>query len=209
MKNVQTLQVISKSAIGFFALGIATYALILPYLGFSGPIHTRLMQLPPLFFYMHTVGGAVALVLAPIQLFSSIPKTMHKTLGILYVLSVTLSSIGGLYMAQEACGGLSSTVALSLLACIWIASTYAGVFYAIKGERKRHYIWMVRSAALTFAAITLRLLSPLLFEFFTLYQAQQIIYWTCWPINLLIAECYLRWRHAKSKLGRAQTSIYS
>jgi len=176
----------------FFAFGIAGYALILPLLEFSGPIHTRLAALPTVYFYSHTVGGACALMLAPFQLLKPSKQKWHKVRGYLYVISVVVSGISGFYIAQDAYGGLSSVLALSLLAFMWLASTFIGIYKAISKQPEAHQKWMIRSVALTFAAITLRLISPILYEFFNLYTAQQIIYWSCWLINLTIAECYIR-----------------
>ena len=175
----------------FFSFGIAGYALVLPLLDFSGPIHSRLFELSGGFFYMHTMGGALALILAPFQLLQTKQNRRHKIKGYIYVLAVSISAIGGLYIAQGAYGGMSSTIALSLLAILWLMSTYVGVYKAIAKKREAHRRWMIRSTALTFAAITLRLLSPVLYEFYSLYDAQQIIYWSCWTINLFVAELYL------------------
>tara|TARA_R110002153_G_scaffold26110_23_gene82289 strand:- start:2446 stop:3087 length:642 start_codon:yes stop_codon:yes gene_type:complete len=186
------LRTVVLGFIFFFAFGIAGYALILPLLGFSGPIHTRLAALPAVFFYSHTVGGAWALMLAPFQLLKPSKRKWHKVRGYLYVISVVISSIGGFYMAQDAYGGLSSVFALSLLAFMWLASTFIGIYKAISGQPEAHQKWMIRSVALAFAAITLRLISPILYEFFNLYTAQKIIYWSCWLINLTIAEYYIR-----------------
>ncbi len=174
------------------AFGIAGYGILLPHLGFSGPIHSRLLNLPGYYFYLHTLGGAVALVLAPFQLTRNSQRVWHKFRGYIYTLSVMISCIGGLYMAQNAYGGLPSVIALNLLAFFWFGTTCAGVWMAIKKKFSAHKRWMIRSIALTLAAITLRLISPILYANFSLYEAQQIIYWTCWPINLLIAEFYIR-----------------
>lgn len=175
----------------FFAFGIAAYSIVLPYLGFQGPIHTRLFQLPALYFYMHTLGGATALMLAPFQLLKEKANRLHRTIGYAYVFAVLLSSAGGLYMAQEAYGGFPSVLALSILAVIWPICTGIGVYKALTGQFDAHREWMMRSIALTLAAITLRLISPVLYQFYSLYEAQQIIYWSCWIINLVIVECYI------------------
>lgn len=175
----------------FFAFGIAGYSVILPYLGFTGPIHKRLLKLPALYFYMHTIGGAIALVLAPFQLLKQKANKLHRARGYVYVFAVLLSSMGGLYMAQNAYGGLPSVLALSILATIWPIFTGIGVYKALIGQLNAHREWMMRSIALTFAAITLRLISPILYQFYSLYEAQQIIYWSCWNINLVIVEYYI------------------
>lgn len=173
-------------------LGVAGYAVYLPFIGMAGPIHSRLFALPKVFLYMHIVAGAFALVLLPVQFFLiKHRKNWHRNIGKLYSVSVVISCLGAYYLAWNAYGGLSSTVALSTLATLWWFFTFKAVFHAINGDIQQHKIWIIRSAALTTSAITLRLLSPVLYPFFDLYTAQQIIYWSCWPINLLLAEIYL------------------
>ncbi|WP_339725863.1 DUF2306 domain-containing protein [uncultured Paraglaciecola sp.] len=172
--------------------GVAGYAVYLPFIGMAGPIHTRLFALPKLFLYMHIVAGALALALIPIQFFLIKQyKYWHRKIGKLYSVAVVISCTGAYYLAWNAYGGLSSTVALSTLATLWWFVTFKAVFHALNGDIQQHKKWIIRSTALTASAITLRLLSPILYSFFDLYTAQQIIYWSCWPINLLLAEIYL------------------
>ena len=56
-----------------------------------------------------------------------------------------------------------------------------------------HRRWMIRSFALTFAAVTLRLQIPvsqiLGYDFMESYR---IIAWSAWVPNLILAEMYLR-----------------
>lgn len=189
--TIDNIRCVVLAVIFFFAFGIAGYSIVLPYLGFTGPIHTRLFHLPALYFYMHTLGGAAALMLAPFQLLKQNVNKRHRTRGYVYVFAVLLSSAGGLYMAQEAYGGFPSILALSTLAVIWPICTGIGVYKALTGQFNAHREWMMRSIALTLAAITLRLISPVLYQFYSLYEAQQIIYWSCWTINLVIVECYI------------------
>ena len=57
-----------------------------------------------------------------------------------------------------------------------------------------HRCWMIRSYALTFAAVTLRLELPLFFIFGGMEYpvASSYVAWLCWVPNLFIAELYLR-----------------
>lgn len=191
MHKTTVFQNLAIGTLFFFAFGIAGYSLVLPQLSFGGPIHQRLFAIPAIYFYMHTVFGAIALMLSPIQLITIKGGKRHKVLGYLYVSSVLFSALGGFYMAQDAYGGLSSIVALNLLALLWLLFTGMGIYKAILGKQQSHKRWMIRSIALTCAAITLRLISPILYEFYSLYNAQQIIYWSCWIINLIVAEIYI------------------
>jgi hypothetical protein len=66
-----------------------------------------------------------------------------------------------------------------------------------------HRAWMIRSFALTFAAVTLRLYLPLAavlsLDFVDAYRA---ISFLAWVPNLVVVELYLRRREASSSLGQ-------
>lgn len=180
-------------------IGVAAYAMVLPFLEFNSPIHNRLMALPPFYFLAHTFGGGLALILVPLQLFTAQRyRLAHVIFGRAYVACILLSSIGGYYMAWDAFGGLSSTLALSILATLWWGTTLIAVGYAIKGNIRQHRRWMLRSAALTVAAVTLRLTSPIFHGLFDPVTAQQGLYWSCWIINLVIIELWIKFKLPKT-----------
>jgi len=53
-----------------------------------------------------------------------------------------------------------------------------------------HQRWMIRSLALTFAAVTLRVYLPLSVAVGLPFDvAYPVIAWVCWVPNLLVAEC--------------------
>jgi len=62
----------------------------------------------------------------------------------------------------------------------------------------------VRSFAMTFAAVTLRLYLPIApmmgYDFMPAYVA---ISWLAWVPNLMVAELYLNWSRVRSQLARA------
>ena len=79
------------------------------------------------------------------------------------------------------------------MAVLWLASTGLGWVAIRRGERTLHREWMMRSYALTLAAVTLRIYVPLTqiaglpFE-----DAYRAIAWLCWVPNLLLAEWLIR-----------------
>jgi hypothetical protein len=89
--------------------------------------------------------------------------------------------------------GLVAAAGFGLLAVPWLATTAVGVWKARARDFAAHRQWMIRSAALTFAAVTLRHELPLLvlggLEFPTAYT---IVAWLCWVPNLLVAEWVVR-----------------
>lgn len=172
--------------------GVATYSASLPFLDLAGPIHTRLSNLPPIYFLAHTMGGAVALILVPLQLFTAAKNNpLHRLAGRIYVIAVLVSTMGAYYLAWDAFGGTSSSLALNILATLWWTTTLKAALSAIQKDIRSHRRWMIRSVALTSAAITLRLLSPFFYNFFDFEFAQQALYWSCWIINLLVVELWL------------------
>ncbi|MNL75568.1 hypothetical protein D3C87_2013940 [compost metagenome] len=64
----------------------------------------------------------------------------------------------------------------------------------MRGDRVAHRRWMIRSIALTLAAVTLRIQIPvsmmLDIPFDTAYP---VIAWLCWVPNLVVAEMIVRW----------------
>jgi hypothetical protein len=63
----------------------------------------------------------------------------------------------------------------------------------------QHRRWMIRSFALTAAAITLRMYLPLVFVFHWPFSiAYPAIAWLCWIPNVVAVEMYLRYVPAPS-----------
>jgi uncharacterized membrane protein len=157
------------------------------------PIHSRLFALPSAYLMAHTFGGAVALMMVPLQFWLvKRHRGLHRLAGRVYVVAVLVSTLGGYIIAVDAFGGLISTAGLTLLASLWWSSTLLAVWYAKKGQYTRHREWMIRSAALTTAAITLRLMSPPLHMALDPVTAQQTLYWVSWIFNLAVVEWWIR-----------------
>lgn len=148
---------------------------------------------------LHFFGAGLALLLAPIQVINAVRRRwprLHRMLGWLYVLAVLQSGLAGLWLAPLAQGGWPTGLAFALLAIAWLVSTGLAVAYAVRLCFEKHRRWMLRSVALTFSAVTLRLylvfgLAVLRVDFAIAYLAAA---WLCWTLNLLAMEAYLRWR---------------
>jgi uncharacterized membrane protein len=90
----------------------------------------------------------------------------------------------------------------SLLAVFWLYTSWRAYRYARARDFTAHRRWMIRSFAMTAAAITLRLglpIAPALgYELATGYA---VLSWACWLINGAIAETYLRFGGSESTRG--------
>ena len=147
-------------------------------------------------FALHVAGATVALALGPFQfsprLRNARPRA-HRWIGRTYAVACLLGGTAGLVLALGASTGPISQAGFGLLAVLWLAFTVQGWRMALQGRyRTDHRDWMIRSFALTFAAVTLRIYLPLSqvaglpFE-----QSYQAISWLAWVPNLLVAELVL------------------
>ncbi len=144
-------------------------------------------------FYQHILCGGVALLTGWSQ-FSKTWRTKylntHRTVGKIYLIAVLLSGTAGLYISFFATGGLIASFGFGSLAVAWLFTSINAYLSIRKKEIDRHEQWMIRSYALTFAAVTLRIWLPA-FQFalgMDFIFAYQIIAWLCWVPNLLFAE---------------------
>jgi len=147
---------------------------------------------------MHATVAATALLLAPLQFWANLRArrpTVHRWVGRLYVSGCLVGAATGLVLAFGASTGAVSTAGFGALALAWGVATTQGWRLARRRDFVAHRKWMIRSFALTFAAVTLRVYLPLAqllpVDFADAYRA---ISFLCWVPNLLVAEAYLRAR---------------
>lgn len=140
----------------------------------------------------HFVGGAFALAIGGFQLNSRLRAkfiNIHRWLGRLYVTAVFFGGISALVLVLHSSGGVAAQTGFGLLGICWILTTFLAFWNIRTGSIERHQQWMIRSYALTLAAVTLRFYLPasqsagIPFE-----AAYATIAWLCWVPNILIAE---------------------
>lgn len=148
----------------------------------------------PLHFFL----AGLALLLAPLQLAGGVRRRwprLHRMGGWLYAASVLVGGVAGLSLAFNAQGGVASGLGFGLLAILWLLATARGVRLAVRGDIAGHRRWMCRSVALTFGAVTLRVMLGLGagvmgWPFLQVYVAAA---WASWLLNLAVCELILRW----------------
>lgn len=110
--------------------------------------------------------------------------------------------MGGLVLAFGSTAGPIATAGFGLLALAWLATTVQAWRMALARRVAEHRAWMIRSMALTLAAVTLRLYLPFAalgpIPFFDAYRA---IAFLCWVPNLLLAEVWLKRRGLASSVA--------
>jgi hypothetical protein len=174
------------------ALGALRY--LLPHVPF--PVEMENFTQRRLALSLHALGGAIALLAGPLQFVSRFRESnwnRHRLLGWIYCGAVLLGWCASLWIAPHSQTGWIASAGFLALGAAWIVATGLAVRFILRGEAVRHQRWMIRSFALTAAAITLRMYLPLIFVFhwpFTI--AYPAIAWLCWIPNALTAELYLR-----------------
>lgn len=197
--NIQTnIATAARSAMLFFALGIALFATSYFWLdadefSFAGQRDTYAAHLTPV--RLHILGGIIALVTGALQMMPSLRARvgLHRKLGLLYVGSVAISAIAGIEVAKHAYGGFSNTTAFTVLDILWFSSTACAWWHIKQGRVQQHKMWMIRSYALTFTAVSLRAQLGLLQGFTPLSfpEAYSIVPWLSWVGNLLFVEWFV------------------
>jgi uncharacterized membrane protein len=141
---------------------------------------------------LHVAGGMLALLLGPVQFLPALRRRwprVHRRLGRAYLVGILLGGLAGLWMARLAYGGAIAQLGFAGLALAWLTTSGMALARIRAGDVGGHRAWMVRSFALTFAAVTLRLWLPVLtvagLEFEVAYAS---VAWLSWVPNLLMAE---------------------
>ncbi len=147
-------------------------------------------------FYTHIILGGIALLIGWTQ-FS--PKmrirnlALHKQIGKIYMISVLLSSITGIYIGFFATGGLVCSLGFIGLGITWFYTTLKAYLYVKNKQIEQHQKMMIYSYAACFAAVTLRIWLPLLTMIYgDFIKAYIIVAWLCWIPNLIVASLLTR-----------------
>ena len=149
----------------------------------------------PLVFYGHVVGATIALALVPFQFWTRLRMrhlTLHRRLGRLYAVAILLGGISGVWLAMTTQTGSVAGAGFALLGVAWLYVTGNAVRLAMLGDIAAHRRWMIRSAALTLAAVTLRIYLPILAATRGFETGYTLVAWLCWVPNALLAEWILR-----------------
>ncbi|GAA0349318.1 DUF2306 domain-containing protein [Bacillus horti] len=150
-----------------------------------------------LMIQIHIGLAIIALITGPLGLIKRLRiknLTFHKWNGRLYVLSIVLNFIPGVYVAFFASGGLPSTIGFLVLNTLWLVTTLRA-YIAIRAKKvEEHVTWIIRSFFLSFANMTIYIILAITHHGFDLAYglSYTIAVWLCWMINLLLAEWLIR-----------------
>jgi uncharacterized membrane protein YozB (DUF420 family) len=149
-------------------------------------------------YYAHVIVAALILLIGFFQVHPTLGlrwRNIHKTLGKLYVGGILFfAAPGGLVMSMFIGRGPIVQASFVLQCSLWFIFTWIAYVRIRQRDIQSHRQWILRSFALTLAAITLRI-----YVFFGSWSfdlahptAYATIAWLSWVPNLLICEWYLR-----------------
>ena len=149
-------------------------------------------------YYAHVLVAGVILLVGFFQVHPTFGlrwRNTHRILGRVYVGGILfLSAPGGLVMSLFIDRGPIVQASFVLQCMLWFIFTWIAYIRIRQRDIASHRQWILRSFALTLAAITLRIYVFLGSWSFDLAQptAYATIAWLSWVPNLLICEWYLR-----------------
>lgn len=148
-------------------------------------------------FYTHVITGGIVLIMGVFQLNKWIRTSYpswHMFAGRLYFFVLLIfTAPSGLIMSFYANGGLMAKIGFALLALLWWFSTWNGFQLATRKQWSKHREFMLRSYALTFSAVTLRIYSFLFaLAGFRGESAYMLIAWLSWVPSLVAIEVWIR-----------------
>jgi uncharacterized membrane protein len=162
---------------------------------------------------VHIFSATVALVLGPLQFMPRVRarRRLHRTIGRVYLLGGVLPSAVAAIPVAVWSGNLLTQVGLITAALLWLGTGFLAYRSARRREIAAHRAWMVRNYALTFLAVTSRILVPLLLvaqipfgggsDIGARAPAMIPVGQTLgWIVNLVVAELVLRRRRAARPL---------
>lgn len=179
----------------FLSLGVAlfSYRLLAPHPFVSPDVAANVFARP--WLVVHAGMAATALLVGPFQFLPKLRaqrRRLHRWMGRVYVFACLLGGGSGVALAFGTTAGPIAATGFGLLGVAWIFATAQAWRLAVAGRIAEHRRWMIRSFAMTFAAVTLRLylpIAPILgYDFMAAYR---LIAWLAWVPNLMVAELYL------------------
>jgi Predicted membrane protein (DUF2306) len=144
----------------------------------------------------HIVASGIALITGPFQFLRPLRHRfplVHRTFGRIYVVACLIGGVAGGSIALFSTSGLVAGFGFLALAIAWLTCTIRAWLAVRRHDYLTHQRWMIRSFALTFAAVMLRIYLPLSLAAGVDYaDSYPVIAWLCWVPNLLVAQLLVR-----------------
>lgn len=156
----------------------------------------------------HIIFAIISLVTGPLGVMKKLREKsnlFHRWNGRIYVLSILLNYIPGVYVSFFATGGWISTIGFLILNTLWLGTSIIGYVYIRRKDVIKHSAWISRSFVLTFANMFIYIIVAISHNLLQIaYETSYTIaVWLCWIISLCIAEYLIRKKHFFKQLSKA------
>ncbi|MGE6517592.1 DUF2306 domain-containing protein [Lysinibacillus sphaericus] len=146
---------------------------------------------------IHIILAVIALLTGPVGMMKSLRNKrlpFHRFNGRIYIFSIVLNFIPGVYVSLFATGGWLSTFGFLILNTLWLITTTLGYKSIKRKDIVRHSQWITRSFFLTFANTIIYIIVAVTHNGLNLSYglSYTIAVWLCWIISLAIAEIVIR-----------------
>jgi hypothetical protein len=145
---------------------------------------------------LHIAVTAIAIIVAPWQFARRLRNKhplVHRTMGRTYLVTGFVGIGTGTAIALGSSQGLIAGLGFLCLGLSWLTVTAVAYRMILRGDYEAHRRWMLRSFALIFGAVTLRIYLPVSFALgLTFESAYPVIAWLNWVPNILLMEWWIR-----------------
>jgi uncharacterized membrane protein len=193
------IPLLAWATVAVLSVGVGGYGLFLVLTGFQfvpAPIMNSGFP-SPLGIQIHIAASSIALAVGAFQFLTPWrvrQPRVHRWTGRVYVTACLVGGLAGGAIALYSSSGLIAGWGFFVLALLWVPFTLLALAAAMRRDFVAHERWMIRSFALTFAAVTLRLYLPVGVMTMGFDASYPIIAWAAWLPNLIVAEAWLRRR---------------
>lgn len=173
-------------------LTVGAYGMVLVASGFALIPEPVADNAFPLALRVHIAASSLALLLLPLQGVPTLRRRgspVHRWVGRGYVAAAIIGGVSGTVAAFATTSGPIAAAGFAALGVAWVGATLVAIGQARRRRLAAHRAWALRSAALAFAAVTLRLELPLADALGLGWDlAYPAIAWLCWIPNLVVAQ---------------------
>lgn len=176
----------------------------------DGPLAYHLLT-NPISANLHFIFSPLALLVGGLQFSQKIRikyTKFHRAVGFIYIASCLMGAFGSIPLAFITEASPTASAGFFLLAVFWLISTSMGIFHALQKSFRKHEVWMIRSYAFTYAAVTLRIYMSVTSAIYgnVSEEAYAFIAWACWVVNIFFAELLLNWQRKFAFLTKLKTT---
>ncbi|HEX5935093.1 MAG TPA: DUF2306 domain-containing protein [Pseudorhizobium sp.] len=190
-------------ALASIAIAVASYRYLLGVGPMPSGVVANAFAAP--WLLVHVAGAATALLVGSFQFIGRLRQrspALHRWNGRIYAVACLVGAVSGLLLALGTTAGPVAMSGFGILAVIWAVTIGYGWQRARERRFPEHRRWMIRSWALTFAAVNLRAYLMIAGAMGIPFEVSYpIISFLAWVPNLILAEIYL----SRTDRGRSRS----